>query len=186
VLPRPQLQRTLRLAMPQGPALEAMNRWAAEPLAISASAWHEGALYVRLSGSAPAVDAAAARVGGDELADDGAFWRAVREQTHAFFSGADPLWRLAVPSTTPPLELGGSQLLEWNGGLRWLRSAAAANDVRTAAKRVGGHATLFRARDKAAGAFAPLDPVLLRLHRQLKNAFDPAGIFNPGRLYAEL
>jgi len=186
VLPRPRLERTLRLAMQQAPALESMNRWAGEPLALSASAWHEGALYVRLAGSAPAVDAAATRVGGDEVADDGAFWRAVREQTHAFFSGADPLWRLAVPSTTPPLELGGSQLLEWNGGLRWLRSAAAANDVRTAAKRVGGHATLFRARDKAAGAFAPLDPVLLRLHRQLKNAFDPAGIFNPGRLYAEL
>ena len=186
VLPRPQLERTRRLAMPQARALEAMNRWAGEPLALSASAWHEGALYLRLSGSAPAVEAAAARVGGDELADDAAFWRAIREQSHSFFAGADPLWRLAVPSTTPPLELGGSQLLEWNGSLRWLRSAAAASDVRAAAKRAGGHATLFRARDKAPGAFSPLDPVLLRLHRQLKNAFDPAGIFNPGRLYAEL
>jgi NAD(P)-dependent dehydrogenase (short-subunit alcohol dehydrogenase family) len=133
-----------------------------------------------------AVEAAAARVDGDEFADDAAFWRAIREQTHSFFAGAEPLWRLAVPSTTPPLELGGSQFLEWNGGLRWLRSAASANDVRAAAKRAGGHATLFRAHDKAAGAFSPLDPVLLRLHRQLKNAFDPAGIFNPGRLYAEL
>ena len=186
VLPRPALERTRRLAMPQPPALEAMNRWAGEPLAISASAWHEGTLYVRLSGSAPAVDAAAARVGGDELGDGARFWGAIREQTHAFFAGADPLWRLAVPSTTPPLELGGSQLLEWNGGLRWLRSAAAASDVRTAAKRSGGHATLFRARDKAPGAFSPLDPVLLRLHKQLKHAFDPAGIFNRGRMYAEL
>jgi glycolate oxidase FAD binding subunit len=187
VLPRPQLERTLRLAMPQAPALEAMNRWAGEPLAISASAWHEDALYVRLSGSAPAVDAAAARVGGDELADGPAFWRAIREQTHTFFvGGEEPLWRLAVPSSTAPLELGGSQFLEWNGGLRWLRSAAASIDVRAAAKRAGGHATLFRAHDKTAGAFTPLDAVLLRLHRQLKNAFDPAGIFNPGRLYAEL
>ena len=186
VLPRPPLERTRSLSMPQARALEAMNRWAGEPLAISASAWYEDTLYLRLSGSAPALDAAAARVGGEELADGATFWRAVREQTHAFFSGADPLWRLAVPSTTPPLELGGSQFLEWNGGLRWLRSAAAANEVRAAAKRAGGHATLFRAQDKAAGAFSPLDPVLLGLHRQLKNAFDPAGIFNPGRMYAEL
>jgi glycolate oxidase FAD binding subunit len=185
VLPRPQLERTMRLDMGQAQALETMNRWAGEPLAISASAWHDGTLHVRLSGSAPAVEAAAARVGGDEVADTAALWMAIREQTHAFFAGPEPLWRLAVPSTTPPLELGASELLEWNGGLRWLRSAANAANVRAAANRAGGHATLFRAPDKTAGAFAPLDPALLRLHRRLKDAFDPAGIFNPGRMYAE-
>jgi glycolate oxidase FAD binding subunit len=50
---------------------------------------------------------------------------------------------------------------------------------------VGGHATLFRAADKAQGAFAPLAPVLARLQRDLKRSFDPAGVFNPGRLYAD-
>ena len=102
---------------------------------------------------------------------------------HPFFAGEGDLWRIAVPSTTAPLALG-AQLLEWHGALRWLRSPEA-TEVRAVAKRAGGHATLFRARDKSAGAFAPLDPVLLRLHRALKQAFDPAGIFNPGRLYAE-
>jgi glycolate oxidase FAD binding subunit len=58
--------------------------------------------------------------------------------------------------------------------------------LRDIAKRAGGHATLFRGPDKSAGAFAPLDPVLMRLHRELKRAFDPAGILNPGRLYPEL
>jgi glycolate oxidase FAD binding subunit len=57
--------------------------------------------------------------------------------------------------------------------------------VRAAAERAGGHATLFRAAEKAAGAFAPLSQALLRLHRELKAAFDPAGIFNPGRLYPD-
>ena len=38
----------------------------------------------------------------------------------------------------------------------------------------------------AAEVFAPLAPPLLRLHRELKRAFDPAGILNPGRMYAEL
>jgi len=34
--------------------------------------------------------------------------------------------------------------------------------------------------------FAPLDAPLLRLHRALKREFDPAGILNPGRMYADL
>ena len=184
VLPAPRAERTLRLEMDEARALEALNRWAGEPLPISASAWHAGVLHVRLSGSEPALAAGAARIGGDSLADAPAWWRALREQTHGFFAGDEGLWRLSLPSTTPPLALG-PQLIEWHGGLRWLRSGAG-SDVRAAAQRAGGHATLFRARDRSAGAFAPLDPVLLRLHQALKEAFDPAGIFNPGRLYPEL
>ncbi len=185
MLPRPPAERTLRFDMDQPAALDAMNVWAGEPLPISASAWHEGALHLRLSGSADAVQAAAPRLGGTEVADGAALWRAIREQTHAFFGGEEPLWRIAVPSTAAPLALSGAQLLEWNGGLRWLRSSAGAQEIRAAAKRAGGHATLFRARDKSSGVFTPLDPVLLRLHRGLKSAFDPAGILNPGRMYAE-
>ena len=185
VLPRPPAERTLRFDMDQSAALDAMNVWAAEPLPVSASAWHDGTLYVRLTGSAAAVQGAAPRLGGAELGDSAAFWLAIREQTHAFFAGEAPLWRIAVPSTAAALALAGTQLLEWNGGLRWLRSSASAQEIRAAAKRAGGHATLFRARDKSAGVFTPLDPVLARLHRALKSAFDPAGIFNPGRMYAE-
>jgi glycolate oxidase FAD binding subunit len=162
-----------------------MNVWAGEPLPISATVWRDGTLYVRLAGSAAAVQAATPRLGGAEFAESAGFWRAIREQTHDFFAGEAPLWRIAVPSTTAPLALGGAQLVEWNGGLRWLRSTGLAEEIRAAAKRAGGHATLFRARDKSAGVFTPLDPVLLRVHRALKSAFDPAGILNPGRMYAE-
>jgi glycolate oxidase FAD binding subunit len=185
VLPRPPAERTLRFDMDAPAALDAMNVWAGEPLPISATAWHDGVLHVRLTGSAAAVQAAAPRLGGKEVADFAPFWRAIREQTQAFFAGEAPLWRIALPSTEAPLALGGAQLIEWNGGLRWLRSSAGAQEIRAAAKRAGGHATLFRARDKSPGAFTPLDPVLLRLHRALKSAFDPAGILNPGRMYAE-
>jgi glycolate oxidase FAD binding subunit len=184
VLPVPRAERSVRMEMDEAGALQALNRWAAEPLPISASAWHAGVLQVRLSGSEPALAGALARIGGNELADASAGWRALREHTHSFFAGDEDLWRLSLPSTTPPLPLG-PQLIEWHGGLRWLRSRGAA-DVRAAAEGVGGHATLFRARDKSAGAFASLDPVLLRLHRALKQAFDPVGIFNPGRLHPEL
>jgi glycolate oxidase FAD binding subunit len=185
VLPRPASQATLRLEMPQGKALEALNRWAGQPLPISASAWRDGELAVRLSGSDAAVRAAAREIGGEPSAGAEAFWAGIREQTDPIFGGDAPLWRLSVPSSAPPLELDAAPLIEWGGALRWLRTGADAATVRAAAARAGGHATLFRGGDKAAGVFAPLAPAALRLHRELKAAFDPAGIFNPGRLYAD-
>jgi glycolate oxidase FAD binding subunit len=181
--PLPPEELTLRLEAPQARALELMNRWAGQPLPVSATAWHDGELTVRLSGAGTGVRAASTTIGGAPV--DGGYWRQVREQGHAFFAGDEPLWRLSVPPTTPPLELQGRQLIEWNGGLRWLKSTIDAAAVRDAARRVKGHATLFRAADKSAGCFPALDPVLERLHRQLKAAFDPAGILNPGRMAAE-
>jgi glycolate oxidase FAD binding subunit len=183
VLPRPPSERTLRLEAGEGEALATMHRWAGQPLPVSASAWHEGRLFVRLSGAEPAVHAAAQRIGGE--AGPSSLWDELKEQSHAFFAGAEPLWRVSLPSTAAPLQLSGRQLIEWGGALRWLKSAASAATVRGAAVAAGGHATLFRAADKSAGAFTPLDPVNARLHKALKAAFDPAGILNPGRLYAD-
>jgi glycolate oxidase FAD binding subunit len=188
VLPLPQAERSLRLELAEKDAIDALNRWAGQPLPITGSVWHEGTLTLRLSGAEPAVRAAAGKLGGAALAPSEAerFWNTIREHSHAFFSGTAPLWRIALPSTHPPLALDGPQLVEWGGGLRWLRSGADAAGVRAAARNAKGHATLFRADDKTAGVFSPLEPVLMRLHRELKAAFDPAGILNPGRLQPEL
>jgi glycolate oxidase FAD binding subunit len=181
--PRPQAEATLRLQAPQARALETMNRWAGQPLPVTASAWCDGELTVRLSGSAEGVRAAAARIGGTPV--NGEYWTGIREQSDAFFAGPEPLWRLAVPSASPSIDLEGRQLVEWGGGLRWLKTKANPTVIRDAARRLKGHATLFRGEDKSAGCFSPLEPVLGRVHRELKSAFDPAGIFNPGRMYAE-
>jgi len=188
VLPRPPAERTLRLELAEDRALEALNRWAGQPLPISASAWRGGALALRLSGAPSALQAAAQEIGGEplEAAQAEHFWLGVREHTDAFFAGAAPLWRLSLPSHAPRLELPGEQLIAWGGALRWLRTPADAAAVRSAAAGAGGHATLFRGGDRSQGVFAPLVPALLKLHRGLKAAFDPAGIFNPGRLYPEL
>jgi glycolate oxidase FAD binding subunit len=186
VLPKPARELTLRLEMPEQRAVEAMNRWAGQPLPISATAWHEDQLHVRLSGAETAVRAATAKIGGDAVRDGDAVWRGIREHTERFFAGREPLWRIALPSVAAPLGLPGRELIEWGGALRWLKSDAPAPAIRDAATRAKGHATLFRGADKSAGAFARLDPVLLRLHRALKAVFDPAGIMNPGRLYPEL
>jgi glycolate oxidase FAD binding subunit len=187
VLPRPAAETTLRLSLPQDAALAALNRWAGQPLPISASAWREGELSLRLSGAPSALQAAAHKIGGEPLAPVAAqqFWESVREQTHAFFAGEAPLWRLSVPSHAGRLTLPGDTLIEWGGALRWLRTDAEAAAARRAAAEAGGHATLFRGGDRSAGVFAPLAPAAARVHRELKAAFDPAGVFNPGRLYPD-
>ena len=188
VLPKPVEECTLRLEMPEGRAIEAMNRWAGLPLPISATAWQGGVLAVRLSGAASALREAATRLGGER--SDGApmrsSWQGIREQTDPFFSGADPLWRVSVPTVAAPLALPGAQMIEWNGGLRWLKTSTASVTVREAAHKAGGHATIFRGSDRSAGVFSPLSPTLARLHRELKAVFDPAGILNPGRLHAQV
>jgi len=186
VLPRPAREASLRLEAPEDKAIEWMNQWGGKPLPVSATCLVNGELSVRLSGAAAAVRAAREMLGGEELPHAERFWLGLREQTNEAFSAEAPLWRLSLPSSTPPLRLAGTQLVEWGGALRWLASNAEPRVIREAARRAGGHATLFRARDKSAGAFTPLPPAAARLHRDLKAAFDPAGIFNRGRLYADL
>ncbi|MEF8700174.1 MAG: glycolate oxidase subunit GlcE [Candidatus Accumulibacter sp. UW20] len=189
VLPLPVAEKSVRFALDEATALQKLNQWGGRPLPISASAWFDGVLTLRLSGAAAAVAAAQRTLAGDALDDAEAalFWSSLREQTHAFFAGQAPLWRLSLPSVAPPQALGPT-LLEWGGAQRWLRSGDAAG-VRAAALQAGGHATLFRADDAlkaAVGVFQPLSEPLWRIHRKLKHAFDPQGVFNPGRLYPGL
>jgi glycolate oxidase FAD binding subunit len=187
VLPRPFEETTLRFDMEQAAALRALNQWGGQPLPISASAWLDGVLAVRLSGAAAALKGARMRLGGEEVRDAGDFWHSLREQTHPFFNDAAgaPLWRLSLPSVAAPLDLPGSQLIEWGGAQRWLHSAAPVDAMRAAAAAAGGHATLFRSGAASLprnAVFHPLTPAVAGIQRRLKQAFDPAGIFNPGRL----
>jgi glycolate oxidase FAD binding subunit len=170
-------------------AIRSTNEWGGKPLPISATCYHAGRLAVRLSGSAQGVEAAERKLGGAVQPDGEAFWRSVREQTHPYFApavaGTSPLWRLSVKPAAPHADLGGEQLIEWGGALRWLVAGPRTNAarVRAWAQANGGHATLFRAADKSVGAFQPLSETMLALHRRLKSTFDPAGVLNPGRMY---
>ena len=191
VLPVAPSTLTLRLEMDAANAIRRLNEWGGQPLPLNASAWWEGMLVLRLSGAGAAVRAAQAKIGG-EVVDPmlaAGFWQGLRDHHDEFFVGAlravaggASLWRLSVPATTPPLALSGEQLVEWGGAQRWICTTAPAATLRQAAAAVGGHAVLFRATDKSAGAFAPLAPPLDRIHRELKRAFDPDGLFNAGRL----
>jgi glycolate oxidase FAD binding subunit len=202
VLPVAPAEATLRFDMTQADALAALHRWGGQPLPLNASCWVEdegqALLFVRLRGAVAAVEAACTRMGGERLdqrqaADD---WQACREQALPFFRAPSAdlsLWRLSVPQTAPVLQITGldaSQfLVEWHGAQRWVWAKADhAAAIRAAAHAVGGHATLFKPaheHDREHGVFTPLTEPLASIHRRLKAEFDPAGVFNPGRLYAD-
>lgn len=190
VLPRPVAEATLSFAMGEADAVARLNDWGGQPLPISACAWADGQLMLRLSGAAAAVQAAAARLGGEAVAGDAArsFWEGLREQDAGWFAAhADlPLWRLSLPSSAAPLRLPGHQLIEWGGAQRWLATDAPAADIRARAGALGGHATQFRRGNRDGAVFTPPAGPLMIIHQRLKEAFDPARIFNPGRLYEEL
>ena len=183
VLPKPAVETTLVFDLDEASAIAQANRWAAQPLPISATAWEAGTLRVRLSGAESAVRAAKERMGGDDAGADASYWSDLREHRLPFFAAGKPLWRVSVAQTAEPFDVGSPQLVEWGGGLRWICGDVDALVVRTAAERAGGHATLFRGGDKSVGVFHPLKPAILKIHRHLKTAFDPAGILNAGRLY---
>jgi glycolate oxidase FAD binding subunit len=191
VLPQPTATQTLRFDLDEAAALKRLNEWGGQPLPLNASAWWEGTLVVRLSGAAAAVQAAQTRLGGEVIEPmmAAAFWTGLRDHSDEFFAGAAKaieggasLWRLSVPQTAAPLKLSGEQLVEWGGAQRWLCTSTPAAQLRDAAAAAGGHATLFRTAGPRAGVFSPLKPPLDRIHRELKKAFDPDGVFNPGRL----
>lgn len=185
VIPVPEKELTLYRSCSIDTAITTMNDWANRPYPISAGVFDGENLYIRFSGSGNAVEAARKKFGGDELKDADQFWQRIREQRHAFFDGEQPLWRLSVAPASKHIALPGKTLIDWGGAQRWYKGEAKAEDIHRSAAEHGGHAAMFRHGDRSQ-PFQALDPVIMRLHRNLKLAMDPKNILNPGRLYAEL
>jgi len=202
-------RRTLVIGLDQKAAIDSVQQWTTAAIPVRASAWQGGTLHLRLEGAQAAVESSVERL----LSSHGAavldpavadeFWSALRDQKHAFFGAASrrapagdgggdiareagTLWRLSLPPAQPPLAMEGDTLIEWGGALRWLYSDAPVSRVRQLAANAGGHATAFRGAADRTEVFDALSAPLERIHRNLKAAFDPAGIFNPGRLYSWL
>ena len=199
VLPIAPLEATLKFEMTQGQALHQLNTWGGQPLPLNASCWLEesgvGTLYLRLRGAVAAVESACAKLGGERLAQNQAHadWQLCRDQHLPWFkarTGSQDLWRVSVPQAAPVLDLPDAPLIEWHGGLRWVRATAGQGEtIRQQALSAGGHATLFIAASQgealARTTFSALKPPLDRIHRELKREFDPAGVFNLHRMYAD-
>ncbi|MCY1392956.1 glycolate oxidase, subunit GlcD [compost metagenome] len=181
VLPKPRHCLSIRLEMNAGQALHKLAEWGQHPLPISAASHDGHCLHLRLEGGEGSVGAAHNRLGGERF--DSGYWRELNAQRLAFFNDERPLWRLSLPNNTGLLDLPGEQLLDWAGAQRWLKSSADAQAIRAIVSQAGGHATCHGNCDSP---FQPLPAALLRYHRQLKLQLDPQGIFNPGRMYAEI
>ena len=190
VLPRSVASKTVVFDYDVHTALKQMNTWMGRPLPISATLWQDGQLYLRFSGARAAVDYAIETLGctlvDNEFADG--LWADLREHQLPFFnerSDKQTLWRIAVPDTAPYFDLGGSQIVEWGGSLRWVNTQTDAQTVRDLTARHGGHATAFKSAQAGVPVFTPATNAHLAIQQRLKDAFDPAHIFNIGRLYPQ-
>jgi glycolate oxidase FAD binding subunit len=179
-VPAPRTEITLSQETDEPTALARCIEWNRLPLPLSGSAWHQGRLWIRLSGTPAAVEDARKQIGGEAL-ENNDFWKELKEQRLPFFKSRRSLWRLSLPRATEKLELPGDYLLDWGGAQRWLLSNTSTAEIQKIATDAGGHASSF-----GNGPFQPLSPALMTLHQHIKQAFDPKGILNPGRLYPEL
>ena len=107
------------------------------------------------------------------------------------------VWRVSVPPAAgarTSLALaeripGAASLIDWAGGLIWAampeRADAHEPAVRAIAAEAGGYATLIRAPfaiRASVAVFQPMNEAEAALSRRLKESFDPAGVFNRGRM----
>ena len=203
VLPFAPAEATLRFVVDEATMLRKLNDWGGQPLPLNASSWvidnGQPTLYLRLRGAVAAVDAACKKLLAElpgqrvDSPETSADWRAACDLKLPWFTQGiargDELWRLSVPQTAPALNVGDT-MVDWLGAQRWVWAASgdatAADRLRSRAQAVGGSATCFIAAcaysTLAAARFDTLKPPLDRIHQQLKAEFDPAGIFNPGRM----
>lgn len=116
-------------------------------------------------------------------------WRAVRDVS-PFVGRPGAVWKISLrPGDAPRLlrelaGLGAERMLDWGGGLVWLRVEAApdagAAHIRAAVASLGGHATLMRGAMPGVSVFPPEPPAIAALTAGLRAKFDPRGIFTAG------
>ncbi len=165
VLPRPQAELTLRLEKSATDAHAEMRRWARLPHPISAAAWLEEGLWVRLSGAEAAVNQTAAALGGEHQTDND-FWSGLKDHGLPLFRRDGLCCRHLPPASAPSAE---DELIEWLGARRWSTSAPGAVGYQPFAAGFARH----RCRDGGG------DGKIADYQARLKAAFDPDSLFNP-------
>jgi len=187
VLPRMELEITLEETLNAPDDISSLIPLARKPLPITATMVIGDKRYIRLGGSAVAVESTAKLLGGKQIEPEAAPWESVRDLEHAFFKRDDrALWRISVADHAPTIELEGDWLMDWGGAQRWLKSNASAVEVFVASQAAGGHATRYGHTSSNEHVFQPLQGPMRKLQARVRDSFDPDRLFNPGRFHPEI
>lgn len=205
VLPAPECEQTLCVPdLAPDAALEFMLSWAGLPLELTGLAYSpEAGLCARVEGPERAVQSQMDCLkrlcsGTQGLLDDSTsreFWRQWRELEWLQPADHEQRWRFSCPPARAlrlmeALRAHGLKTygFDWAGGLVWgLFPTDAEIGVihRTAVRH---DAIAWRFANGSGGrneeAFTPPSGPVVRMNQALKRAFDPQGIFNPGRISA--
>jgi len=141
-------------------------------------------LYIRLSGETRTIEKTAQTWGGEQLAEPESFWSALNEQKLEFFQSDAPLWRFSIGPTAKSLLSDTDTIIDWAGAQRWIKGEYDPTQLHDIAIEAGGHVSLFRGGDRSAEVRQPLSDIERNIQKRIKDAFDPNGILNPGRMYS--
>jgi glycolate oxidase FAD binding subunit len=209
VLPAPERQGTLRLrGLDAARGVAALSAALGSPYGVSAAAYlpEDQAALIRIEDFPTSVTYRTERLRADlaefgqaDILDDAesrTLWRGVRDAAPLHGTNG-AVWRVSVrPSAGPAVARAAAEAFEarwfmdWGGGLIWLAgpaTEAAHRAVIAAAQAGGGTWMLLRAPDALRTAVPVIPeepPALARITTAVKAAFDPKGIFNPGRMFA--
>jgi len=188
VLPRPESELTLVQALSIDAALELMTFLKRQALPITGLVYYLNHLFIRLSGSKNTINKTRKKIGGEILDNSKIFfsWQQLDNHTLPFFDSKQALWRISVKPNTPVFNIEGDCIYSWAGAERWIISDNDNTDIFEQVSRMNGHASLYYLGDRSNEVFQPLSPALLKIHMELKKAFDPENILNPGKLYSEI
>jgi glycolate oxidase FAD binding subunit len=154
------------------------------PLPINGACWFDDNLYVRLAGPTSVIATAAKQIGGSQLSDGRDLWSGLREMSLPFFAGTGGLWCISLRSTHDHFMPGANWLFDWRGARRWLAADCDRDMLGRFVADAGGEIWRMRGAGNGGEVFPARSDAYRDMLVRLKQALDPAGIFNPGRLYS--
>jgi glycolate oxidase FAD binding subunit len=190
VFPQPSLSRVFSARAEPREGLALLRKIWSSSLEATGLGYADGTALIRLEGEELPLSEKAAllrTIGGEllEIADGDPRFHEIADGT-GFSSMSCDVWLLTLPPAnaadvvrdlSPPLWCADQA-----GGTLWIGTDQPMHEI---AARFGGRARLLRAceaRRANASVFPPEEPARLALTRAVKAAFDPLGVFNPGRM----
>ena len=186
VIPKPESTATVRRTIDANDSLRVMNEICGMPLPVTGACWYAGNLRIRLSAPASVIGAAAEQIEGSVLPDDDGFWPRLREMDLPFFADATGLWCISLRSTRDHFREDADWLIDWRGARRWLAARGDRDALDKHVRDAGGEVSQVRGAENGVEVFPERSAVYRQTLLRLKQALDPDGVFNPGRLYSWL